>query len=126
MAKDVILRFWRKKHDFEPWKINRPIAGTGWGPRAERTGVGGRSVTISFSLQKHKITFHQNCNIMFSRQIYKVMSKPENHIVSLTQHMKSTYLHGPKWVWYSLNLVQFRFCPIMFKNRLSIWTSKSI
>ena len=28
-------------NDFEPWKINGSIAGTGWGPRAERAGVGG-------------------------------------------------------------------------------------
>ena len=28
-------------NDFEPWKINGPAAGTGWGPRAERAGVGG-------------------------------------------------------------------------------------
>ena len=28
-------------NDFKPWKINGPIAGTGWGPRAERAGVGG-------------------------------------------------------------------------------------
>ncbi|WZZ50832.1 LOW QUALITY PROTEIN: hypothetical protein YC2023_050939 [Brassica napus] len=28
-------------NDFEPWKINGPIVGTRWGPRAERTGVGG-------------------------------------------------------------------------------------
>ena len=28
-------------NDFEPWKINGLIAGTGWGPRAERVGVGG-------------------------------------------------------------------------------------
>ena len=38
-------------NDFEPWKINGPIVGTGWDPRAERVGVGGplavdgRSVT---------------------------------------------------------------------------------
>ena len=28
-------------NDFEPWKINGPIAGTGWGPWAERAGVDG-------------------------------------------------------------------------------------
>ena len=42
-------------NDFEPWKINGPTVGTGWGPRAERAGVGGplavdgRGVTMAVS-----------------------------------------------------------------------------
>ena len=28
-------------NDSEPWKIYAPIVGTGWGPRAERAGMGG-------------------------------------------------------------------------------------
>ena len=28
-------------NDFEPWNINAPTVGMGWGPWAERAGVGG-------------------------------------------------------------------------------------